>query len=311
MIHSAGPWASAAPQSSAPARAAMERRINVSYFGLDSDANRYRYFRPSAFSLGRRILDDVSAIVGTVSALKGALHIAKAMVGLHDVQAMQTKVIEPNSNNPLGPEQRPVIATRLRPYPFGGAVSGDRGSRHLHTPALLNSVTYTLKTATVGRFVRDGDRVDAFPVRWRDLDWPENRGRPRTQSSARDPTSFCALRRRGLDCRFRRAPRFSISVVGSALQCARCSGWVTTLLASISTSTGTPRRSPPPKWRPGLSLSICRTTGCHSRTARLTSVSATRYSNISPTIARRCRSYAIQQLPDEGAASTNCGRCRY
>jgi hypothetical protein len=40
---------------------------------------------------------DVSAIAGTVSALKGAMDIAKAMVGLHDVQAMQTKVIELNS----------------------------------------------------------------------------------------------------------------------------------------------------------------------------------------------------------------------
>jgi len=40
---------------------------------------------------------DVSAIAGTVSALKGAMDISKAMIGLHDAQAMQTKVIELNS----------------------------------------------------------------------------------------------------------------------------------------------------------------------------------------------------------------------
>lgn len=37
---------------------------------------------------------DISAIAGTVSALKGATDIAKAMVGLHDAQALQAKVIE-------------------------------------------------------------------------------------------------------------------------------------------------------------------------------------------------------------------------
>jgi hypothetical protein len=40
---------------------------------------------------------DISAIAGTVSALKGATDIAKAMVGLHDAQAVQTKVIELNA----------------------------------------------------------------------------------------------------------------------------------------------------------------------------------------------------------------------
>jgi hypothetical protein len=39
---------------------------------------------------------DVSAIAGTVSALKGATDIAKAMIGLHDAQAVQAKVIELN-----------------------------------------------------------------------------------------------------------------------------------------------------------------------------------------------------------------------
>jgi hypothetical protein len=32
---------------------------------------------------------DISAIAGTLSALKGAMDISKAMVGLHDAQAMQ------------------------------------------------------------------------------------------------------------------------------------------------------------------------------------------------------------------------------
>lgn len=40
---------------------------------------------------------DVSAIAGTVSALKGAMDISKAMIGLRDAQAMQAKVIELNS----------------------------------------------------------------------------------------------------------------------------------------------------------------------------------------------------------------------
>jgi hypothetical protein len=40
---------------------------------------------------------DVAAIAGTISALKGASDIAKAMIGLRDAQAMQTKVIELNN----------------------------------------------------------------------------------------------------------------------------------------------------------------------------------------------------------------------
>lgn len=40
---------------------------------------------------------DVSAIAGTVSALKGAVDITKAMIGLHDAQAIQAKVIELNA----------------------------------------------------------------------------------------------------------------------------------------------------------------------------------------------------------------------
>jgi hypothetical protein len=40
---------------------------------------------------------DISAIAGTVSALKGATDIAKAMVGLHDTQTVQAKVIELNA----------------------------------------------------------------------------------------------------------------------------------------------------------------------------------------------------------------------
>jgi hypothetical protein len=40
---------------------------------------------------------DVSAIAGTVSALKGAIDITQAMIGLRDAQAIQTKVIELNS----------------------------------------------------------------------------------------------------------------------------------------------------------------------------------------------------------------------
>jgi NAD-dependent SIR2 family protein deacetylase len=40
---------------------------------------------------------DVSAIAGTVSALKGAMDITKAMIGLHDAQAVQAKVIELNA----------------------------------------------------------------------------------------------------------------------------------------------------------------------------------------------------------------------
>jgi len=40
---------------------------------------------------------DISAIAGTVSALKGAMDITKAMIGLHDAQALQAKVIELNA----------------------------------------------------------------------------------------------------------------------------------------------------------------------------------------------------------------------
>ena len=40
---------------------------------------------------------DISAIAGTVSALKGAVDITKAMIGLHDAQAVQAKVIELNA----------------------------------------------------------------------------------------------------------------------------------------------------------------------------------------------------------------------
>lgn len=40
---------------------------------------------------------DVSAIAGTVSALKGAMDIAKAMIGLSNAQAIQVKVIELNA----------------------------------------------------------------------------------------------------------------------------------------------------------------------------------------------------------------------
>jgi hypothetical protein len=40
---------------------------------------------------------DISAIAGTVSALKGAMDISKAMIDLRDGQAMQGKVIELNS----------------------------------------------------------------------------------------------------------------------------------------------------------------------------------------------------------------------
>jgi hypothetical protein len=39
---------------------------------------------------------DVSAIAGTVSALKGAMDISKAMVGLHDAKVVDAKVIELN-----------------------------------------------------------------------------------------------------------------------------------------------------------------------------------------------------------------------
>jgi hypothetical protein len=42
---------------------------------------------------------DIAAIAGTISALKGAGDIAKAMMGLRDAQAMQTKVIELNNQN--------------------------------------------------------------------------------------------------------------------------------------------------------------------------------------------------------------------
>lgn len=40
---------------------------------------------------------DISAIAGTVAALKGAMDITKAMIGLRDAQAIQSKVIELNA----------------------------------------------------------------------------------------------------------------------------------------------------------------------------------------------------------------------
>ncbi len=40
---------------------------------------------------------DISAISGMISALKGAMDISKAMIGLHDAQATQIKVIELNT----------------------------------------------------------------------------------------------------------------------------------------------------------------------------------------------------------------------
>jgi hypothetical protein len=52
---------------------------------------------------------DVAAIAGTISALKGASDIAKAMIGLRDAQAMQTKVIELN-NQILAPQDSAFAA---------------------------------------------------------------------------------------------------------------------------------------------------------------------------------------------------------
>ncbi len=40
---------------------------------------------------------DMSAIAGTVSALKGAADILKTMIGLHDAKAMDSKIIELNA----------------------------------------------------------------------------------------------------------------------------------------------------------------------------------------------------------------------
>jgi hypothetical protein len=40
---------------------------------------------------------DISAIAGTVSALKGAVDITKAMISLHDAEAVKAKVIELNA----------------------------------------------------------------------------------------------------------------------------------------------------------------------------------------------------------------------
>lgn len=46
---------------------------------------------------GYTTMVDISAIAGTVSALKGAVDIAQAIKGLSDAQAIQTKVIDLNS----------------------------------------------------------------------------------------------------------------------------------------------------------------------------------------------------------------------
>jgi hypothetical protein len=64
---------------------------------------------------------DVSAIAGTVSALKGAMDITKAMIGLHDAQAVQSKVIELNaqileaqSNAFTANDERSALIERVR-----------------------------------------------------------------------------------------------------------------------------------------------------------------------------------------------------
>jgi hypothetical protein len=53
---------------------------------------------------------DVAAIAGTISALKGAGDIAKAMIGLRDAQAMQAQVIE--LNNQILAAQHSAFAAR-------------------------------------------------------------------------------------------------------------------------------------------------------------------------------------------------------
>lgn len=53
---------------------------------------------------------DIAAIAGTISALKGASDIAKAMIGLRDAQAMQVKVIE--LNNHILAAQHSAMAAR-------------------------------------------------------------------------------------------------------------------------------------------------------------------------------------------------------
>jgi hypothetical protein len=53
---------------------------------------------------------DVAAIAGTISALKGASDIAKAMMGLRDAQAVQGKVIE--LNNQILTAQHSAFAAR-------------------------------------------------------------------------------------------------------------------------------------------------------------------------------------------------------
>jgi hypothetical protein len=64
---------------------------------------------------------DVSAIAGTVSALKGAMDITKAMIGLRDAQAIQAKVIELNaaildaqSSALTANEERSTLIERVR-----------------------------------------------------------------------------------------------------------------------------------------------------------------------------------------------------
>jgi len=64
---------------------------------------------------------DVTAIAGTVSALKGATDIAKAMVGLRDAKVLQAKVLELNakileaqSSAFLANEERSALIRRVR-----------------------------------------------------------------------------------------------------------------------------------------------------------------------------------------------------
>jgi hypothetical protein len=64
---------------------------------------------------------DVTAIAGTVSALKGATDIAKAMVGLRDAKVLQAKVLELNakileaqSSAFVANEERSALIERVR-----------------------------------------------------------------------------------------------------------------------------------------------------------------------------------------------------
>jgi hypothetical protein len=66
---------------------------------------------------------DMSAIAGTVSALKGAVDITKAMIGLRDAQAIQSKVIElqgaiiaAQSSAFLVNEERTTLIQRVREF---------------------------------------------------------------------------------------------------------------------------------------------------------------------------------------------------